>query len=142
MPVTKPRKTTTPRKKTVKKDIGSPPDFILFIKNIESSRNNEQQQSLISEYAEKMAAGEVLAFPLDPNGNPDTGKFSPFEKELFEKTVATIVTFINSLLKNRNHARQIAAKTAHTEVNSPYVPLTYPRKNYKVKYRLRMKYIK
>ncbi len=148
MPLSKDRKIPAiSRKKTaVKKDTGvlkeSLNNLSGFILRIINEPDGARQQSLISEYSEKVSAADVLSLPMDENGHIRSDRLTSYEQEILEKTAATLTTCINAMIKHRKHLKDVRGKIIHTHSNSPIVPLEYPKKTYKMKYKLRYKYIK
>lgn len=113
-----------------------------FIAKIANEHDTPQQQLLITEYAEKVAASELLSLPVDENGHVILSKTTGFEEEILEKTALSLASFINTVLKNKKHIKDIRAKADHNRLISPIIPLEYPKKNYKTKYLLKKKVIR
>lgn len=113
-----------------------------FVVKIGREPDTNRQHALISEYAEKVTASEILMLPVDTNGHLMASKISAAEKEIYERMTSSLISCLNSMLKNRKHLFESKPKTAHAGIESPIVQLEYPKKNYSIKYRLRKKYIK
>lgn len=158
MPVSKTRKTTAiPKKKTIEKRDTKQSDLVVpitlkkkdslnnlcgFLLQIINEPEGARQQSLISEYSEKVAAADVLGLPVDEIGHVRMDRLTSYEEEILEKTAVALTSCINSLIKHRKHLKDLRGKVIHARSNSPFVPLEYPKKVYKTKYKLRLKYIK
>lgn len=154
MPEAKSRRTNSlPKKRTFKKtteNIHTIPEekavslnkLLDFISVIARENNPPQQKTAIAEYAEKVAAREILALPVDENGHVIIAKISGYEEEILEKTVASLVLCINSILKNKKNIKDLHSKMLHARTVSPIISLEYPKKAYKARYQLKRKFIK
>lgn len=97
------------------------------------------QQTLITEYSERVAAEELLSLPVDENGHLLKSKTNGFEEDILEKTATALAKCINIILTNKKNIKDVHAKVVHTRSQAPIIPLEYPKKQYKIKYFLKIK---
>ena len=150
MAATRTRKKTTVRT-SVKKDLKIESSDSNILKKFHSLNNFLEfvaviaeepvpsQQTLIAEYTERVAAEELLSLPVDENGHLLKSKMNGFEEDILEKTAAALAKCINTILTNKKTITDVHAKVVHTRSQAPIIPLEYPKKQYKIKYFLKMK---
>lgn len=155
MAIPKARRTTTTRRTSIaKKDLKVVPPNLPKQKKPDSLNNivefigkiinepSDSQQVLITEYAEKICAPELLSLPVDENRHLIVSKINGYEEEILEKTASSIALCIHSILKDKKSLKDIHGKVAHARAYYPIISLEYPKKTYKTQYQLRRKVIK